>query len=76
VSKKEAEELLETCDVVTACASKWIRKLAPEKSLLQVGKRIPVYAMTEPGKKIVDERLKEIGPVKSNDSEDAPRPLI
>lgn len=76
VSKKEAEGLLETCDVVTACASKWIRKLAPEKSLLQVGKKIPIYAATEFGKRIIEDRLKEIGPSKPNDSEDAPRPLI
>ncbi|MDD1768994.1 MAG: DUF2099 family protein [Methanomassiliicoccales archaeon] len=76
VSKKEAEGLLEECDVVTACASKWIRELAPKKSLLQAGKKIPVYAMTEVGRKIVEERLKEIGTSGSDDSKDLPRPLI
>ncbi|MGD0056695.1 MAG: methanogenesis marker 8 protein [Methanomassiliicoccales archaeon] len=76
VSKKETEGLLEECDVVTACASKWIRELAPEKSLLQAGKKIPVFAMTELGKKIVGGRLKETGASKSNDSADVPRPLI
>ena len=76
VTENEARRLLDTCDIITACASKWIRQMAPERSLLSVGNKIPVYAATELGKKILERRLSIIGANESIDSDDLPRPLV
>lgn len=76
VTENEARRLFDTCDIITACASKWIRQMAPKRSLLSVGNKIPVYAATELGKRILEKRLSIIGTNKSIDSDDLPRPLV
>ena len=78
VSKDEAIGLFNSCDIVTACASRWVREVAKERAIFSVGNKIPVYASTEFGKKLMEERLKVI-PHKKNekeDSGDAPQPLV
>lgn len=78
VSKDEAIGLFNSCDIVTACASKWVREIAEEKAFFSVGKKIPVYAATEFGKKLMEERLKMIPHKKKENDEpgDAPHPLV
>jgi putative methanogenesis marker protein 8 len=58
VSKEEASGLLENSDLVTGCASKYIRKLA--KPIVQVAAAIPLFALTKKGKELVIEREKDI----------------
>lgn len=58
VSKKEAQGLLENSDLVTGCASKYIRELA--KPIVQVAAAIPLFALTKKGKELVIEREKDI----------------
>ena len=58
VSKEEAQSLLENSDLVTGCASKYIRELA--KPLVQVAAAIPLFALTKKGKELVIEREKDI----------------
>jgi putative methanogenesis marker protein 8 len=58
VSKEEAQGLLENSDLVTGCASKYIRELA--KPLVQVAAAIPLLALTKKGKELVIEREKDI----------------
>ena len=58
VSKEEAQGLLENSDLVTSCASKYIRDLA--KPIVQVAAAIPLFALTKKGKALVIEREKDI----------------
>ncbi|HTY47215.1 MAG TPA: methanogenesis marker 8 protein [Methanomassiliicoccales archaeon] len=77
VDQKDARTLFETCDVISGCASRWLREEAKTKALLQAGTKVPVYAATPFGKKILEQRLKQIGmePASGKD-DDAPSPLI
>lgn len=59
-SKEETEILASTCDVITSCASRWVREIAGRKALLQAGTTIPVFAMTQRAKDLVLERLKSL----------------
>jgi len=58
ISRDDAERLLASADIVTACASKQIRELA--KPLIQVGTAIPLFGLTKWGKEILVERAKEV----------------
>ncbi len=58
VSKEEAQGLLEHSDLVTGCASKHIRELA--KPIVQVAAAIPLFIITQKGKELVIERVKDI----------------
>lgn len=77
-SKDDALRFFDACDIVTACASRWVREVAAERALFAVGRKIPVYAATEFGKALMLERLAMI-PHKTNEDdrwEDCPHPLI
>jgi putative methanogenesis marker protein 8 len=58
VSKEEAQSLLKNSDLVTGCASKYIREFA--KPIVQVAAAIPLFALTKKGKELVIEREKDI----------------
>lgn len=58
VSKEEAQGLLENSDLVTSCASKYIRELA--KPIVQVATAISLFVITQKGKELVIERAKDI----------------
>lgn len=58
VSKKEARGLLDNSDLVTGCASKYIREFA--KPIVQVAAAIPLFALNKKGKELVIEREKDI----------------
>lgn len=60
ISMEEAEILARTCDIITACASRWVREIAGKRALLQAGVVIPVFAMTYRAKVLVLERLKSL----------------
>ena len=57
-SEEEAHTLLENADITTSCASKKVRNLA--KPLAQVGTAVPLFALTQKGKRLVIERAKEV----------------
>jgi len=59
ISEGEAERLVAAADLVSACASKWIREAAGKVALLQAGSVVPVFALTGRGKELVAERIKE-----------------
>jgi putative methanogenesis marker protein 8 len=59
LSKEEAAELADSADLVTACASRWVREVAGARALLQAGTAIPVFAMTKRGKALILDKLKE-----------------
>lgn len=58
VSNEEAQGLLENSDIVTGCASKYIRELA--KPIIQVAAAIPLFVLTQKGKELIIERIKDI----------------
>ena len=58
ISKEEAQILLKNSDIVISCASKYIRELA--EPLVQIAAAIPLFALTQKGKKLVIERAKDI----------------
>ncbi|MEM2880808.1 MAG: DUF2099 family protein [Candidatus Methanomethylicaceae archaeon] len=60
ISKEKAERLVKVCDLLTGCASKWVREIAGEKALLQAGSSIPVFAITENGRALVINKIKGI----------------
>jgi putative methanogenesis marker protein 8 len=59
VTEEEARELVEACDLVSVCASHWMRETAGKRSLLQAGRSIPTFAMTKAGKKVLLAKIGE-----------------
>jgi putative methanogenesis marker protein 8 len=53
ISEAEAGALADECDIVWACASKSVREIVGRRSKLQIGISIPVFALTNQGKKLV-----------------------
>lgn len=76
LEKEETRMLLDNCDVVTACASRCVWRMAKERGAMQVGTKVPVFAITPEGKRICQERLDQIGKKVAEGPEDPPRPLI
>jgi putative methanogenesis marker protein 8 len=75
VSMDDAKRMFDHCDVITACASEPIRKVAKERALLQAGTKVPVFASSEFGKEIMLAKLKELGKEPSTGEDDSPFPL-
>lgn len=76
VDQKDARLFFDTCDIVSACASHWVREEAKTRALLQVGNKIPVYAATVEGKRLLETRIRQLGGRKESGPEDPPRPLL
>ena len=77
LEKEEAEKIVETCDVITACASKNIREICEKQAIYKVGEEIPIYAMTNTGELFLKLRLEKIGgPKPPKENPKYPDPLI
>lgn len=76
VSPAEARDLFEYSDVVTSCASKYVREIGEKKALLKVGESIPIFAATEKGKEFLLRRIEKIGGLKPKKDARCPEPLI
>lgn len=81
VSQKEAEMLFDYADVISGCSSINIRETAEERKPYYAGKKVPLYAVTENGRKLLNERLKYIGyelceKMYPQDFTQSPKPLI
>jgi putative methanogenesis marker protein 8 len=53
ISAEEAKILGDCCDLIWSCASKAVREVAGRHAKLQMGISIPVFAMTEQGKRLL-----------------------
>jgi putative methanogenesis marker protein 8 len=53
ISEAEATHLAKSCDLVWSCASKAVRDVVGKSARLQMGISIPVFALTEPGKRLL-----------------------
>ena len=81
VSKKDAEMLFDYADVISGCSSINIRETAEERKPYYAGKKVPLYAVTENGKRLLNERLEYIGyelceKKYPQDFTQSPKPLI
>jgi len=74
--EKDAGILFDCCDIISGCASRWIRTEKKKRSVLQAGNKVPVYAVSEFGKMILEERLKQIGSRPETGTEETPLPLL
>ncbi len=53
ISEAEAQLLAESCDIVWSCASRAVRDVVGRRSRLQIGISIPVFALTDEGKRLI-----------------------
>ncbi|MFP4545293.1 MAG: methanogenesis marker 8 protein [Methanomassiliicoccales archaeon] len=53
IDREQAETLVDHCDIIWACASDQVREVAGEKAKVQIGVSIPVFAITDLGKRLV-----------------------
>jgi len=58
IGEDEARRLLAAADIVTGCASRFIREQV--RPLVQVGTAVPLFGLTEWGKEVLVERAKEV----------------
>ncbi|MCX8207293.1 MAG: DUF2099 family protein [Methanothrix sp.] len=84
IGSDEAVALAESCDIVWSCASRAVRDIVGARAMLQIGVSIPVFAMTQEGKRLVLNRALHFnGPLVIHRSslpylhaDRQPRPLI
>ena len=79
MSEDDARTAFDVCDIITACASKHLREeVARRPDVLIAGNKVPVYAVTEKGKRMVGAKLAELGrePWDPSQGEEPPEPLI
>ena len=58
LSLSDSQIMIDVCDLIYPCASRHLRDLAKDKALLQGGAAVPVYALTQPGKELVLEKMR------------------
>lgn len=78
---EEVEMLFENADIVTACASKNIRRYTDEYRPYYYGTKVPIFCASEDGHRLLDLRLEKIGkPLSTTDypraETDEPRELL
>ena len=76
MSRKEAEELFDHADIVTGCASRYVREVGKEKKIFTAGASIPIYGVTGSGEKFLKRRIEKIGGLKNKPNAKIPDPLI
>jgi putative methanogenesis marker protein 8 len=74
--EKDAKTFFDCCDIVTGCASHWVRLEGKKRALLQAGSKVPVYAASPEGKRLIEDRFKQMGKKIEVGPEDPPRPLV
>lgn len=77
LTEKEAKIAFETSDIITACASKWLRTMTKNNALLQVGEKVSIYAASQTGERLLRTRMAELKIAEAKGlSRDSPEPLI
>ena len=60
LSHAEVQALAAEVDLMTGCASRFVREICGPKALMQAGTAIPVFALTKKGKEMLVSRLLDI----------------
>ncbi len=76
ISEEDAKNLFKYADVITGCASKCVREIGEDKSYFRAGESIPIYGVTEAGKKFLELRIEKIGGLKDKKDPKIPKPLL
>lgn len=76
MSEDNARIIFDNADVVTGCASKYIRQIGRENEYFVAGNSIPIFGVTEAGKHFLELRIKKIGGLKDKKDAKIPKPLI
>lgn len=76
ISRDDAADLFKNTDVITSCASKYLRELADQNQAFSVGASIPIYAASHNGEKFLKMRIEKIGGLKEKKNARIPDPLI
>ncbi|MFT0899039.1 methanogenesis marker 8 protein [Candidatus Methanoprimaticola sp. MG2] len=80
MSEEDARLAFDTFDVITSCASKYLRVEASNRpDTLIAGRKVPVYGTSAAGKELVQDKLDELGKKAwdpSQGSQEPPSPLI
>lgn len=76
ISEREANLFFDHADVITACASRYVREVAKNKATLQAGTKVPIYGATEEGADLMRAKLKELGKEPDTVLVDGPTPLL
>ena len=76
VSEEDAEIILDYADVVTGCASKYIRDIGIDRGFFKAGDCIPIFGISEDGKNFLKRRIDKIGGLKEKTDAKIPKPLI
>jgi putative methanogenesis marker protein 8 len=61
MTRKDAEAVFDNADIATGCASKNIRGVGEERETHYIGESVPIFGITERGRKFIEERIKAIG---------------
>lgn len=76
ISEQEAESYFDSCDVITACASRYVREVGAKRARIQAGTKVPVYGVTEFGEDVIRLKLEELGRKPDKGLDESPDPLI
>ena len=79
MSEDDARRAFDTFDIITACASKYLREECLRRpDTLVAGNKVPVYGVTPIGKELMQDKLDECGKQawKPGDPTQYPDPLI
>lgn len=76
IPETDAYSLFDTADVITACASLYVREAAKTRALLQAGTKVPIYGASERGADLMRAKLKELGKEPDTVLDDNPYPLL
>jgi putative methanogenesis marker protein 8 len=61
MSEAEAIEVFKYADVITGCASKYVREQGMASGAFKVGDSVPVFGVSERGRRLIEERIKYTG---------------
>lgn len=76
MSKEESEELFDHADVITSCASKYIREVGEERGSFKAGASVPIYGASKAGENFLKIRIEKIGGLKDKPDAKMPDPLL
>jgi hypothetical protein len=60
MTEEVACDFVDTVDITTGCASRFIREAVSGKALVQVGTGVPLFGLSQKGKELLLERAKEV----------------
>lgn len=76
LKEEDALKIFDNADIITGCASKCMRKTGEDRETFTVGASIPIFGVTDEGKRFIKRRIEKIGGLKDKKDAKLPEPLI